>query len=378
MSRIIEQTHRHPKYARLYLDKRSNSRFYQGRTFLDGKVKLCSTKSDHLPTALKLAEDWYKRLLRSSVTFGRKHPIDKLTSKKTFGEAFSSYRATLPTEDKKVYADMKWGPMSEFWRPRLVQDVTLQMFREFYAWRRKRDKVKNNTLHKDVMVCRQVLNHCVDEEWIDALPRFPDIGKIESNPRPWLTPAEYKHLRLVSEKRIKEADNVRTRQQRQDLHDQIIFMVHSMCRVGEMLNLRFSDCRLGKNVDGDKMLLCEVTGKRGTRTVVALSGAATVYERRLKRAKVTDKMWNEHHKDAFAELLEEAGLRKDAYGFLRTMKSLRSTAISLRILNQPDLNLTWIARNAGCSVTMIDNFYAKRLTAEMNKDALSVVPRKKR
>jgi hypothetical protein len=364
---------------RLSIDKRTNSRFYQARTFVDGKTVLKSTKTTALPTAFMLAEDWYKRLLRGSVAFGRQHPLDKLNSNPTFAEAFGSYRSTLRTDDKRAYADMKWGPISKFWRTILVQDVTTETFREFFASRRKRDKVKNNTLHKDTMVCRQVLNYCIEKEWIEKLPRIPEIGKIEPNPRPWLTPTEWKHLRLVSERRIKQADNVRTRRQRQDLHDEMIFMVHSMCRVDEVRALRFSDCRLEKNANGDKILLCEVTGKRGTRTVVALAGAASVYERRLKAAKqITEKVFQEHHREAFKELLADAGLRKDAHGFLRTMKSLRATAISFRILNNPELNLTLIARNAGCSTSMIDLFYAKRLTAEMNKEALSVMPRTKK
>jgi hypothetical protein len=38
---------------------------------------------------------------------------------------------------------------------------------------------------------------------------------------------------------------------------------------------------------------------------------------------------------------------------------------------QLDANLLLIARNAGTSVSMLDLFYAKRLTAEMHKHELS-------
>ena len=56
------------------------------------------------------------------------------------------------------------------------------------------------------------------------------------------------------------------------------------------------------------------------------------------------------------------------------MKSLRATSISFQLLDQPELNLQIIARNAGTSVQMIDQFYAKRLTAEMHKESLSKLP----
>jgi integrase len=378
-TKILEQ-HPHPKFPRLVLDLRNNSRFYQARTFLDGKLVQKSTKTTQLPTAFKLAEDWYRRLLRASVSFGMAHPIDKLTSDPTVAEVFSSYRAQLKGKER-AYADQKWSPVAEFWRALQVREVSTQTFRDFYAWRRRK-QISNHTLHKDVVLVRQVLRYAMDDpiKAISELPSVPKIGKIDKNPRPWLTQSEWRTLLRTSETRIREvARNARLRKQRQDTHDLMLFLVHSMCRVGEVLSLRFRDCRLEKNSDGDKMLLCEVSGKRGMRTVVALIGAASVYERRLKQAKDTDALiFPEHHRDAFRELLEAAGLRRDTKsGFERNFKSLRATAISFRILNNPDLNLQIIARNAGTSVVMIDEFYAKRLTAEMNKDALSAIPRRK-
>ena len=226
---------------------------------------------------------------------------------------------------------------------------------------------------------RQILKRALEDGQLGALPIIPKVGEIGQNPRPWLTPSEWRLLVRTSDKRIRGArQNKRLRQQRQDTHDLMLFLVHSMCRVGEVLTLRFRDCRLEKNSDGDKILLCEVSGKRGVRTVVALVGAAAVYERRLKRAKDQDALiFPEHHRDAFRELLEAAHLRKDPKsGFERNYKSLRATSISFRILNNPDLNLQIIARNAGTSVVMIDEFYAKRLTAKMNKDALSAIPKR--
>lgn len=376
-TKVIEQ-HHHPKYPRLVVDLRTNSRFYQARTFLDGKLVQKSTKTGELRTAFKLAEDWYRRLLRSSVSFGMAHPIDKLTSDPTVAEVFSAYRSTL-SEKKRAYADQKWSPIADYWKALLVREVSTQTFRDFYVWRRRKH-VSNHTLHKDVVLVRQVLKRAIEDNHLGALPLIPTVGEIEKNGRPWLTPSEWRVLLRTSEKRIRAAGkNGRLRRQRQDTHDLMVFLVHSMCRVGEVLSLRFRDCRLEKNSDGDKMLLCEVSGKRGTRDVVALLGAASVYERRLKRAKDQDALiFPEHHRDAFRELLEAAHLRKDPKsGFERNYKSLRATSISFRILNNPDLNLQIIARNAGTSVVMIDEFYAKRLTAKMSKDALSAVPKRR-
>lgn len=365
----VLENHTHPKHQRLYLQLRSNSKFYQAVTYLDGKLVQKSTKTTELTTAFKLADEWYRLLIRGSVAFGYQHPVAAALSDPTLAETFASYRSTLP-KGKQDNANERWSPIADYWRTIKPRDITAQTFRDFYTWRRRKH-VSNNTLHKDVVLVRQVLKHAIEEQVIADLPPIPAVGKIESNPRPWLTEQEWKHLMSVSTARIKDAPNVRTKQQRQDCHDQMVFMVHAMCRVGEMLALRFRDCRVEKNADGDKILIAEMTGKVGTRTMVGMAGAASVIERRRKAKSPNDLVFPEHHRDAFRELLEAAGLLTDARGFQRNMKSLRATSISLRILNNPELNLTLLARNAGTSVTMIDSFYAKRLTAVMGKDALT-------
>jgi hypothetical protein len=371
-TKVLEQ-YPHPKYPRLIIDRRTNSRFYQARTFLDGKLKQKSTKSDHLPTAFKLGEDWYKREVRSSASFGLQHPIAKLTTDPTIAELFSTYCAELETR-KQPYAKQKWSPIAPFWRALLLSTVTSDTFKTFYTWRR-REKVKAHTLHKDVVLIRQILKYAIDQNMLDVLPRIPSVGTIAKNPRPWFTPQELVHLLKLAEDRVMKAPNVTVRQQRQDLWDTLTFLRASMLRVGELRTLRFHSCRVEKNPDGDKMLLCEVTGKRGTRTVVAQAPAAWVFEERAKSADdPSDLIFPSHCRDAFRELLIAAELRTDAQGFERNLKSMRATAISLMLLENPDINLTMVARNAGTSIQMIDDFYAKRLTAEMHKDKLSAVP----
>src|SRR5438876_9476561 len=70
-----------------------------------------------------------KRLLRSSVSEGRQHPIDRFATDPTMAELFTSYRKTLPLS-KRQYADMKWGPMAAFWQTKIVTEIAPQTFRE--------------------------------------------------------------------------------------------------------------------------------------------------------------------------------------------------------------------------------------------------------
>jgi hypothetical protein len=259
VAKKITDKHSHPKHQRLVVFLRTDSKFYQAQTYLDGKLRQTSTKSTHLPTAFKLAEDWYKREVRSSVQFGRQHPIAKLTSDPTMGELYGAYYRDLP-KHQQGWAEMKWSPIEDFWRAKTLSTVSTQTFKDFYAWRRKGKTLKNHTIHKDVVLLRQVLKQALNDGVLDALPHIPPVGKIEANPRPWLTPQETRHLLAKSLERIKNAPNARVRQQRQDLQDFLDFLHASMLRVGELRTLRYNSCRVETNADGDKMLLCEVTG----------------------------------------------------------------------------------------------------------------------
>lgn len=72
----------------------------------------------------------------------------------------------------------------------------------------------------------------------------------------------------------------------------------------------------------------------------------------------------------FRKTLEKANLRTGQYGQLRTLYSLRHTAITFRLLYGNGIDLLTLARNARTSVEMIERFYSSNLTAEMNIEML--------
>jgi hypothetical protein len=224
-----------------------------------------------------------------------------------------------------------------------------------------------------VVGIRQVLKYAIEEDHIKALPIIPRVGKIEPSPRPWLTRAEFDHLRRVSLERIATAENPRVARQRQDLHDFIVCMVESTARVSELRNLTVGHVKIEKYpFNGEPYATLTIQGKTGHRVAIAGGKFPAVFERRAANLKAGDLLWPHTQRDAFRELLDAAGLRRDAFGVLRNLKSVRATAISLRILSQaPSPDLIMIARNAGTSVAMIDAFYARRLSAEMAAERLS-------
>lgn len=366
---MVEQ-HKHPEFPRLTIVRTDRSRFYHARIYLDGKLKQASLRTPDIKLALRLAADWYKRELRASVSFGKQHPIKRLTNDPVLGEVFASYRATL-LQKQSAEATKRWGPIQHFWRTLKLNEISSDTFEQFYRWRKK---VKAHTLHKDVCCVRQVLKYAELKTDVGfVLPRIPKVGKILPNPRPWLSKSEWDRLRRLAEKRIaQEHRNPKLSRQRQDMWDFAAFMVASMCRVEELQTLRFHHCTI-EVVDKRKILRCEFKGKTGMRVAYAAPEAVTIYGARLKRAgdDTSALVFPEHHRDAFRELLKAAELYEDHFGNRRNYKALRATAIALAILRPNPPTLFQIARNAGTSVAVIDAFYSKRLTSEAGKDVLT-------
>lgn len=368
MAKLKEQ-HTHPTHSRLYIQLRDDSKWFQAVAFIDGRKRQSSTRTQHLPTAFRLAEDWYKRQLR--VVAGeetRKDPLEIPIME----ELFEAWKLEL-SGSKRKWVEMKWSAIALFWEAKRVSEITPQTFKEFYRWRRvSKQPPKNPTLHQDVVLIRQILKYAVEEQHISTIPAIPSVGGILPNPRPWLTRQEWDHLSKKSEERIRKADNARIRQQRVELDNQMVWMVNTMMRVDEMRAVRFRDCKIVKNAEGKEILLCEVKGKRGIRTVVGRTPARDIFTAHARRG-YRDRdacVFPVHHREAFTELLKAAGLHTDPLsGFERNFKSLRCTAISFAVLQ--GIDLMWIARNAGTSIVMIDQFYARRLSAEMAKDELT-------
>jgi hypothetical protein len=73
--------------------------------------------------------------------------------------------------------------------------------------------------------------------------------------------------------------------------------------------------------------------------------------------------------------MKATGLRHDVNGEFRRLYSLRHSSIMYRLLYGDAINTLVLARNARTSVEMIDRFYARPLSGEMNIGMLEVRPR---
>ena len=183
MPKIVQQ-YVHRKNPRIYLQERSNSKWLQAVTFLNGRKHQRSTKTDHLGTAEKLSTEWFKTLKQTE----RGEAVERLGDIPTIGQLYDSWEKEAMSPKKLAWIRMKWSPVKAYWRTIRVTDINAATFKDFYRWRRTGTtragtKLKNHTLHKDVIFLRQLLKYAREEEHLDVLPPIPKVGSIEPDPQ---------------------------------------------------------------------------------------------------------------------------------------------------------------------------------------------------
>ena len=351
----------------LYLEERKNAANYRAVASVRGKRHATNTETADFERASRVAQSWFKRLLADDA-----NPSSQVH---TVRQAAEGFLADLKKPTKRTFYTTRWNVIREFFKTVDVDAVNTPLLKEFLRWRHQhaRCPLKDHTLHKDLVTIRRILKHAIDEGWINALPKFPTLDKIEPNPRPWLDPDEWKTLQRIAKERIDAAENPRTKRQRQELYDFMLMMVHSCARVDEIRNVRVRDCAVKRlTPKGRPYLEMRISGKTKLRKNIAWSGAVSAFERLVERGslKPEELLFQEHHRDGFRELLEAAGLRRDLDGNVRNLKSLRSTGLMMRIKSNPSINLKLLAENVGTSVAMLDTFYLKKLQVDLHVEEL--------
>jgi integrase len=331
-------------------------------------------------------------------------------------QAASAYLASIADENKRANHTERWNAVREFFgagfgrAERFVSDIDSPTLMELVDWKRRNPKVTASTIRKDLVTVRQVLKHAVMRGVIASVPTFPgaqQIGSVATNPQPWITKNEWKHLMSLADQRIADAPNARTRAQRQELRDFCEFMWFTGLRVDEARTLQVRDVTVAytawMNGMPEDLLAPEALrsynaivgarvtfresddavqavqlpylqirvrrSKTGPRVCHSRIGAFQVFGRLTAGKKPTDLLFVEHHRDSFRELLIAADLRTNAYGLPRNAKCLRPTAISHWLLDKPTIPLSWLAANCGTSITILQQFYVKRLGLTLDGSA---------
>jgi len=403
------QSEKHPVLGgKAYLYRRSDSQLWQAAAYLKGRNYRNSTQETHLHHAIKVAEEWYYRLLGLNAV-GQLAPKKEITFREVAEQFTKEY--TVMTEGQRA---PRWVQghdirlrvhLLPFFGDMPISQVTVSKVQEYRVHRmtpkeEKDPKAEDNrphkkgsipapkTLHNEIVTLRQVLRTAERHGWISFVPNLsaPFRGNGKVSHRPWFSPAEYKSLYEATRENAEKA-RPQDKWHAEQLHDYVLFMGNTGLRPDEAKNLQHRDVEIVHDkATGQEILVIEVRGKRGIGFCKSTAGAVHPYRRLLARAKLakgnqkepvfpqpTDLLFPSNHSTMFDSLLKhkDVKLKYDRDGKARTSYSLRHTYICMRLLEGADIYQ--IAKNCRTSVEMIEKHYAAHLKNTLDASAINVV-----
>jgi hypothetical protein len=226
------------------------------------------------------------------------------------------------------------------------------------------------------------------ENLIERMPMMPSI-KLSDSPRGWFSIKEYELLKNKLQELIDKKHAVKRQIITKEMSYLVTFMVNTFLRPSDLKNLRHRNIEV---VENEQKYLRITTEKSKTENlpIVSMEYAINIYKDIVNlhgEVKKDDFVFLPHisNRDRamkimssqFNEVLKYADLKNSSSGEPRTLYSLRHTAIMFRLTKGDHIDLLTLARNARTSVDMIERFYAKPLSAEMNVDKLQSMRNKK-
>lgn len=220
---------------------------------------------------------------------------------------------------------------------------------------------------------------------IDHVPLMPKVS-LKQKVRGWFSLTEYQALL----KECKRHEDLETKVYGYRITDELrrfcTFSVNTFLRPSDAKQLRHRHVEIVRTKETQYLRISTDFSKTVNTPVVSMPNAVPVYEKLLKAGKDAGFgkpddfvfMPKYENRDFVLRLigrqlrvvLRSADLYQSTSGETRTLYSLRHSAIMFRLIKGKDMCLLTLARNARTSIEMIDRFYAKHLTAEMNVDVL--------
>jgi len=386
-------------YGTLTIYKMQRSPYFYVRLFEDKKVIRKSTKKTERKDALRFAEEFFVQIKTKKLN---QQPLSGRSGFEVCAlgllEENRGRAARGEVADKKCYQDKLRleADLLPFFRKYEVADIDYRLIMSYVnSLNSDERQLSGSSLKIHLSHLKTVLKYAQRMGVIHALPIFPTI-KAPDRPRAWFNKAEYSKLHNTARTHTGESfkialGNEKTASVRhgvltEELYDLILFMTNTFIRPTDIRVLRHKHIEIVKSEQVYLRLSHPMTKKHAS-PIVSLPAAIDVYERIVKRQKAEglggadDFVFQPQHPEnrdyaiqqihrQFDHLLKITNLKTDPSGEPRTLYSLRHTAIMFRLIESDGLDLLSLARNARTSVEMIDRFYAKHLTAEMNVDLI--------
>jgi integrase len=372
-----------------------DGRFWQCSASVGGKQYRETTKREELSQAEDVAEEWYLEL-RGKFKRGELGQLVPVTSEKTFADAAEQFLREFPVitegQRNKRYVDGHQARLNNYLLPffgdKPLSQVTAGLVQEYRIHRTEISKAKTgkiparNTMHQEIVVLRQVLKTAIRHGDLRSLPDLsqPYRSNAKISHRAWFSFDEYKQLYQATRDRAANPKNNRFKQDCEELHDYVLFMVNTGLRPDESKRIEFRDIKVvNDGGSGQTILEIDVRGKRGVGFCKSMPGAVVPFDRIVKRRDPapTDVVFPKSHHEQFNAILDELGLKFDREGQRRTFYSLRHTYICMRLIEGADVYQ--IAKNCRTSVQMIEQYYASHIKNMVDASVINVRrPRSKR
>jgi len=389
------------------------SKNFVGRTYIDGRQKIVSSKTSNKKEAIKILESWYDKLqFKKEMGIGIHDSSIKDCLKeylKTFKDDHSRSKNTLSFFKQKLDAISKCKELMKLPINALtIDDVN----KHFLLWRLENAKKDNKvlrgaTLKGDLVALSSFFNWCfkkgLRQKKIENLSTQLLTKKLrhQRTQRTAFTKEEYKFLITTSKERYKEGRSKRIRYEREKLHHFIIFMVGTGLRVDEALSLEWDDIKM---VDRNKIkssnesfgedFLSELeryylqinvsqskTNERkayGTgSSYFAYNNLISLYAKTGLEKVGEGKIFGvKSFRVGLNSLLKKCNLKFSKIGDVlvkRDAKSFRNTFIQFML--DKGMSSTVVAKMCGTSTQMIDKFYTANMALESMLETFNKVSR---
>ena len=374
------------------------SKYWWARMYLKGKIIRQTTKvwiDDDKKKAIEKAKQIYFEKQDFVIN---NEPITKSTgfaliASKLEKENEARFKRKQIAETKITQDKYRLkNDLLPFFKKYQISDIDYSVIEEYFSTindkpSRKKDPLHTNTLKLHLSHIQQILKLAVKLRVIQSLPVFPSF-KTKDEPRSSFSTAEYAKLHRTLASRIGQIQKVKDKNDKlirnveltQELYDLMIFMTNTFIRPTDIKVLKHShiDIVRTKNL---YLRLNHPTTKSHSNPVVSLEKAVEIYENIVSRQKISKEYSKDgyvfvpkfdnrntalrHLQRQFNYLLEITKLKIDGLGNVRTLYSLRHSALMFRLLESQDLDLLTLARNARTSPEMLDRFYLKHYQPEM-------------
>lgn len=368
-------------YPGLAIYKTGRSRFWHVRIY-DRKTRRYSVKSTReygRYYATEVALEIFHRVYATSPVVEEK----KVITFKQYAEkmAYITQQRTKGTrsyvfKDQQCILYRKDDGLIAYFGSMDIRAITTGKVRDYLMFldARRAKPLAPSTKSKQCIVIRQVLQMALDDGVIDILPAMPKV-KAKDKPRVSFTDEDFQKLLAAAQAMAQSGDVlVRGVLVTQEHVDILKFAVASFLRPTEteLFGLRFCDVTERTSPNHLEMTLHGKTGFRVSATLEEAVGLYRAQKARYPDAKPTDYVFmsaypnrttaGNTYRRIFNVFMEAAGVKMDKAGQSRSPYSLRHYALqSCLIRSKGQVNIYWLAENAGTSVDQLERFYLKRL-----------------